>query len=188
MSAISKLIFTPEDYRQTVPRQVLEEGLHALAWLGQPFAAGPAESFFIGEDFFKFITFMGCAPAMRVEPEADGDLNFCFIRLNTEVEQLQFRGHHERFVPRCPACRHGLADWQSELQHWQADHGAHFTCPHCAAELSIPRLNWREKAGIGSCFIEVYSVYPHEGIPTPSFLRHLESISGVAWKYFFEPA
>ena len=187
MAAISKLIFTPVEHRDTVSTAILTDGLSHLAWLGQPFVKGPADSFFIGDDFFKYITFMGCAPAMRVEPQGDDDRNFCFIHLNTELEQPMFRGHHERFVPRCPQCRHGLPDWQDELTRWQTDHYAVFSCTHCGAELTIPNLNWREKAAIGRCFIEVYSVYPHEGIPTPTFLTHLKSITGVEWKYFFEP-
>lgn len=187
MPSISKLIFTPVDYRQTVSDTVLADGLQSLAWLGNPFVAGPANSFFVGEAFFKYITFMGCAPAMRLEPETADDRNFCFIHLNTHLSQPRFRGHHERFVPRCPECRRGLSDWPSHLKNWEADHSAHFVCPHCGVQLSMPGLNWREKAAIGCSFIEVYSVYPHEGIPTPSFLTHLKSISGVDWKYFFEP-
>jgi len=187
MATISKLIFTPENHRQVISRRTLVSGLTALNWLGELFTTGQQNSFFVGDDFFKYITFMGCAPAMRLEPENDSDLNFCFIHLNTELPQPQFRGHQERFVPRCPECRHGLTDWQKELSSWQINDKTIFSCSHCEAEISIPHLNWREKAAIGSCFIEVYSVYPHEGIPTTSFMAHLKSISGFDWKYFFEP-
>lgn len=187
MSSISKLIFTPNSYQKIIPGEELIEGLTALGWLGAPFLQGPANSFFVGDAFFTYITFMGCAPAMRLEPAAEGDENFCFIHLNTALAEPIFRGHHERFVPRCTQCRHGLGEWQTQLAAWQADHQVTFACPHCAAVLSIPDINWREKAAIGSTFIEVYSVYPHEGIPTPSFMSHLKNITGVDWKYFFEP-
>ena len=187
MSSISKLLFTPLDPRQTIPAGALIDGLSALGWLALPFTSGPENSFFVGDNFFKYITFVGCSPAMRLEPAEAGDLNFCFIRLNTELTEPEYRGHHERFVPRCPECRRGLSDWQAQLANWQKDHQATFACPHCAAALSMPNIHWREKAAIGSCFIEVYSVYPHEGIPTPSFMTHLKNITGVDWKYFFEP-
>jgi len=188
MSNISKLLFTPTDHEQDFPANLLIEGLRTLAWLGEAFPNGPANSFLIGTDFFKYITFLGCAPAMQREPPREGDLNFCFIHINTGLPKPLFRGHEARFVPRCPECRLGLSDWQTELADWQADHQATFSCPHCAASLTVPQVNWREKAALGRCFIEVYSVYPHEGIPTPAFLSHLSRISGVEWKYFYEPA
>ena len=188
MARISKLLFTPVDHELDFPANLLIESLRSLAWLGEVFPQGPASSFFIGADFFKYITFMGCAPAMRLEPQTENDLNFCFIHINTGQNEPLFRGHEAQFVPRCPACRHGLSDWQAELTRWQADHHATFSCPHCSAQLSIPQVNWREKAALGRCFIEVYSVYPHEGIPTPAFLSHLKTITGVEWKYFYEPA
>ncbi|MFO7603559.1 MAG: phage terminase large subunit family protein [Gammaproteobacteria bacterium] len=187
MSPIAKLIFTPEDFRQTVAGNCLIEGLTQLGWLGADFVEGPAQSFFVGEGFFKYITFMGCAPALRLEPATPTDRNFCFIRLNTALDAPVFRGHQERFVPRCRSCRHGLPDWRAQLLRWQSDPQARFACPHCAAELTLPTLHWREKAAIGRCFIEVYSVYPHEGIPTPAFLTELRRITDVDWNYFFEP-
>ena len=99
MPAISKLLFTPADSQQSCTAQLLIDGLTDLAWLGKPFAQGPAQSFFIGENFFRYITFMGCAPSMRLEPQSDGDINFCFIHINTELTKLVFRGHQEKFVP-----------------------------------------------------------------------------------------
>lgn len=187
MPAISKLLFTPQDHQQSFPARTIIDGLTALVWLGRPFTQGPAQSFFVGETFFSYITFMGCAPSLRLEPQAEGDLNFCFVHINTELAEPQYRGHQEKFVPRCPECRHGLTQWQEQLAHWRVDDRSRFSCPHCPAQLSMPALNWREKAAIGRCFVEVYSVYPHEGIPTSSFLSHLKTITGVDWKYFYEP-
>lgn len=188
MPDISKLIFTPVDHDQDISAKLLVDGLNSISWLGEVFLPGPESSFYTGADFFKFVTFMGCAPALQLEPRAEGDLNFCFIRINCGQAVPTFRGHQERFLPRCPECRHGLKEWQTELARWQGDHAATFACPHCGASLSMPTINWREKAALGRCFIEVYSVYPHEGIPTPAFLAQLQSISGVEWKYFYEPA
>lgn len=187
MTSISKLIFTPQNFQAIVPTEILVTGLKKLNWLGPDFTDGPADSFFVGEDFFKHITFMGCAPAMCLEPAEKGDLNFCFIHIETNLISLQFRGHRERFVPRCPECRQGLTEWQVQLSRWQQDASAHFSCPQCATDLNIPTLNWKEKASVGSYFIEVYSVYPHEGIPTPAFMTQLSQITGLEWKYFYEP-
>ena len=188
MSSTSKLLFTPIDAQQTVPAEKLIHGLTDIAWLGAPYRGAPANSYLVGDEFFRYITFMGCSPAMRLEPAYEGDLDFCFIRLDTQLTAPVFRGHRQRFVPRCPHCRHGLAHWLDELQRWQADHDQRFSCPECGADLSLPQLQWREKAAIGSCFIEVYSVYPHEGIPTTGFMAQLKSITDIDWKYFFEPA
>jgi hypothetical protein len=60
-----------------------------------------------------------------------------------------------------------------------------FRCDKCHEEVSLYQLAWRHTAGFGRMFIDVYSIYPHEGVPTEQLLIMLEKASGTPWEYFY---
>jgi hypothetical protein len=47
-------------------------------------------------------------------------------------------------------------------------------------------MNWRQLAGFGRFFIEVWGIFPHEAVPTEKLLKQLASHTpGVSWSFFY---
>lgn len=143
--------------------------------------AGQRENFYVGEQFLHLITFMGCSPHIRLEPQSGHDNGYCFIRLKSFDTPQVLRSTHAR-PPRCQACAKPLADaWLEQFE----THGA-VTCPHCRHHhQELRQLRWRNDSGMGRVFIEVHNIFPGEAQPVASLLRQLQEIDGSEWRYFY---
>jgi hypothetical protein len=164
----------------------LVDELQAVEFLGEPLAGENRKRFLAGERFLQYITFMGCSPSVELTAPADGSLDFCHVRLSELYEHPQFRGASQNVFARCPQCRKRISNWDHALSAWRIDSRAtSFQCDQCGAQVSLYDLGWRHTAGFARLFLDVYSIYPQEGIPTDQFLSLLETQTGVPWSYFF---
>ena len=129
---------------------------------------------------------MGCSPSVELTPPPDGSLDFCHVQFSEIYAEPQFRSASQNVFARCPHCRKRATNWEHALAEWLNDLTAvNFHCDKCAAEVSLYQLGWRHTAGFARMFMDIYSIYPQEGIPTDQFLSVLETETGTRWSYFF---
>ncbi|OOZ36148.1 hypothetical protein [Solemya velesiana gill symbiont] len=181
MSTGKLLLHLPGD---NLPQDIaaLEKGLREIGLIGE--SLNRAEHIFqAGERFLHLVTFLGCSPYVRFEPEDDQDEDFCYIKLSGPHNRVQFRRGSNTQRPGCPGCRRKISDTDEMIENWLTT-GKSCTCPHCGAHFDAPELRWRQSAGFGRFFIEVNSVFPCEAIPSQELLNHLKG-DGEAWEFFY---
>lgn len=165
---------------------VLIDSLRDAEFLDGEYISDGGMRFLAGERFLQFITFMGCSPSLELTPPADGSLDFCHVRFSRIYDRPQFRRTSQNVFARCPQCRKRIANWEQVISHWLKDATTvTFQCDKCSAEISILDVGWRHTAGFARMFMDIYSIYPQEGIPTDQFLSLMRSVSATSWDYFF---
>lgn len=161
----------------------LQQGLLALGLLGESIRIDGEQRFKLGERFYQLLSFMGCAPALKLEADDPFDEKFCHFRF-VEYPQTTFRFLRPEVKARCPHCRKP-GDSASYIQELINKQLPDVPCPHCQQAIAINELNWKHEAGLGRYFIELIDVHPHEVVPTDGLLKQLQSVSGQQWDYFY---
>jgi hypothetical protein len=160
--------------------------LREVEFLDKPLNNKHQNRFLVGERFLQNITFMGCSPAVELSPPTDGSLDFCHIHFREIYPEPRFRSASQNVFARCPQCRKRISNWEQAVSLWSKDSFAvNINCDKCAEQVSLYQLGWRHTAGFARMFIDIYSIYPQEGIPTDQFLSLLETQTGAQWGYFF---
>ncbi len=189
--ALYRLVLHPEDANYAPESSgMIQEVLHDAGFIGEACSVADSEhaqqAFLAGEQFLQLLTFMGCSPNINLVPQYEGDRDFCHIVLSPVFAQPRFRSHDRDVFARCPECGRRDTGWQAHIERWQADTSLNeYVCPHCDKSLSLYDLRWRQMAGFGRFFIDVFSIFPQEGIPTNNLLSLLEKASARPWTYFF---
>ena len=134
----------------------------------------------VGNRFLQLLTFMGCSPHIRLEPEHPGDEDYVYIKLIESESPLLLASDNSR-TPACPNCRKpAFPDWSVFEQE-----EAPLVCRHCGTKVVPETLRWRNDAGIARFFIEINSIYPGEAQPVDSMMQQLREASGCEWRYFY---
>lgn len=173
------LILHPENIdnhpdMQQVTQLLLQEG-----FIGSTID-GMQNSYSAGEAFLQLITFMGCSPHIRFEPEDEQDKAYCYITL-AACDTLQMRVSEHARPPRCCACKKPVGkEWQTAVSQAEL-----ITCPHCHLQQRPDQLVWRNDSGMGRFFIEIHNIFPGEAQPVPRLLQQLQSIDASQWRYFY---
>lgn len=163
--------------------QALQDSLLRLGLLGERFRQADEVRFRLGEHFFQYLTFMGCAPVLKLEPEVAGDERFCHFRM-FELPRRVFRYLRPEARGRCPRCRKPAVT-AAEIPPPDDPASATWQCPRCREAALPAAINWKHEAGMGKFFIELLDVHPHEVVPTDSLLQVLADFSGQPWQYFY---
>ncbi len=188
---IYRLLLHPQDANYAPESSgMIREILYDIGFIGESCGRSDNENagqaFMAGEQFLQLLTFMGCSPNISLAPQHDGDRDYCHIVLSPIYVQTRFRSHARDVFARCPACGQRDADWQTPIERWQINVALKkYVCPHCHESMSLYDLRWRHLAGFGRFFIEIFSIFPQEGIPTDSLLSALEKACAQPWTYFF---
>jgi hypothetical protein len=133
----------------------------------------------VGNRFLQLLTFMGCSPHIRLEPEHPGDEDYVCVRLIESASPLLLASDKSR-TPGCPHCRKpAFSDWSV------LEEASPLVCQHCGDRLSPGELRWRNDAGLARLFIEINSIYPGEAQPVDSMMQQLREASGCEWRYFY---
>ncbi|NOR41291.1 MAG: hypothetical protein GQ537_08785, partial [Gammaproteobacteria bacterium] len=138
--AAHKLLLHPSDHRcPSVSVELLSGRLQAIGLIAQPVKLGDSLFYPTGENFLQLITFLGCSPAIELDPPSDPALieaasaagRFCHVFLSC-TDELQFRTDAKTQPPRCPQCRTPERSWQEKIKAWQND-GTNISwqCPDC---------------------------------------------------------
>ena len=192
---IHKLVLHPRDANFALTSwDGLIARLREVAFLGEqleeplnkPLNKERQNRFLVGERFLHYITFMGCSPAVELAPLTDGSQDFCHIHFSDITPEPRFRSASQNVFARCPHCRKRISNWEQAVSNWSKDSSTvNFHCDKCAEPVSLTQLGWRHTAGFARLFIDIYSIYPQEGIPTDQFLSLLETETGTQWDYFY---
>ncbi len=161
----------------------LSQQLQTQGMLGESFLCQGERRYRLGERFYQWLTFMGCAPALRLEATGPDDEKFCHFRFS-ESPQAQFSYLRPEVRGRCPHCRKAgttaaevAADYFAQQRVW--------SCPHCHESCAPQDIQWKHEAGMSRAFIELLDVHPHEVAPTDSLLNELATLTGCDWQYFY---
>ena len=170
-----------------VPASVadIEQVLVKVGLIGTAWGDSTQRRYLIGEHFLQLVTFLGCAPAIELEPPVNGHAEFVHVGISDIYPAPQFIADSQDVLPRCPYCRKRYKDWQSAIQSWQIDATYQTQCPTCHERLSPMQLDWRQSAGFGHFFISIFNIYPREAIPTEALLRALNKATDQSWDYFY---
>ena len=185
--SITRLVMYPDD-NTFIPqgRDDIQQVLKEIEFIGDTLPSNDDRlRFLIGEQFLNFVTFLGCSPAIEIEPLADGDEDFCHVHISPLYQQLEFVADAAGKGPRCPQCRHEEKNWQNLVENWQVDSSLQYQCPECQQVTDVLKLNWKKSAVAAHVFIEVYSVFPNEAVLADKVLSVLGKATGVTWKYFY---
>jgi hypothetical protein len=166
--------------------------LEALCDAGLCAARLPAEGqgaptrYRVGGEFLGLISFLGCSPKVRLEPEGPHDRSFCHLEVSGPFERVEFLGGGALKPPRCPGCRSLVADWRERLLRWERDRSSSaWSCPKCGRSSDLYRLDWRRSAGFGRFALDIWNIYDGEAVPSDALLELLKEATGVRWDYFY---
>ena len=180
-----KLVFhsTNSEY---IPNNVADiiSALQESGFLGEKWQSPEnvsAERYLIGDSFLSLVTFMGCAPAIELEPliEQPDSIEFCHVEIEEVKKAATFIRGSDHLISRCPHCRQRHADWETIPENLS------YACDKCNVETPLSEYDWKHTAGVGRFFINLHGIYPQEALPTSSLLQTLEKISGTEWDYFY---
>lgn len=184
MSARLILHVRDPDYIPTSVSQI-ERVLQEVGLIGEPWGDACQQRYLIGERFLQLVTFLGCAPAIELEPPSDGKAEFCHVGISDLYPSSRFMADTQDVLPRCPHCRKRFQEWQDAIQQWQYNPAYLAQCPVCQMSVSPTQLDWRQSAGFGRLFISIFNIYPREAIPTEALLLALNKATNQTWDYFY---
>lgn len=164
----------------------LEQVLREVGLIGKPWGEASQQRYLIGDRFLQLVTFLGCAPAIELEPPTNGDAEFCHVGISRLYASAHFIADSQNVMPRCPHCRKRFEDWQIAIQQWQDNPAYQAQCPACHRNVSPTELDWRQTAGFGRFFVSIFNIYPREAIPTEALLQMLEKVTHQSWDYFYQ--
>jgi hypothetical protein len=134
----------------------------------------------------QLVTFMGCAPFIRLEPDESGE-PFCHLLIDgPHPRPKPLFGKNTR-PPRCAGCGKPLREWRTNLESWlgKAD-GWQTSCPLCGHHQDPVTYDFRHSAGCGRLLLCVENIFPQEAIPSLELLDALKRTSeGTPWHYFY---
>jgi hypothetical protein len=167
----------------------LAKELQAIGLIGEWMPLGAGGFYPAGEQFLQLVTFLGCSPAIELEPpgnpqelqKASAAGRFCHVFIDAG-EQLRFRRDSQTRAPHCPQCRNPEPDWELQLPSWQdGKQGLDWRCQSCGFSGRLTDLVFRKTAGFGRTFVEIRGIYPSEAVPGPALLGTLAALSGEPW-------
>lgn len=180
-----KLVFVatnPEYIPTNIPEIV--HALQQAGFLGEKWQSPGSvlgDRYLIGDSFLSQVTFMGCAPAIELEPilEQPDSTEFCHVEIEPIRHSVEFIRGSDHLISRCPHCRQRHANWKDIPETFL------YSCDKCEVETHLSEYDWKNTAGCGRFFISLHGIYPQEAIPTSHLLQTLEKISSTAWTYFY---
>lgn len=168
----------------------IADHLGRLGFIADPFEHAGRTHYTVGAGFLDLITLLGCSPNIRLEALPDSAApdpeTFVNVTLSGPSPGPRFAYGDNTTPPRCPDCGHREPAWLAMMEGWAQDPEARgWRCPACGSQSSPDRLGWRQSAGLARYLIEVWGIYPAEGVPGEGLLGDLEARTGVQWDFFY---
>jgi hypothetical protein len=189
---VFRLLLHPADPARAVPpHERLVAALRAIGLAGEPLACGEDTRYRAGPAFLDLVTFLGCSPSVELEPPPGIPVGealdrFCHVVIPPATDAVVFTRSVDARPPRCPACRADLGDWQPWASGWaRGGEPAPWRCPACGRASRPWELDWRQSAGFGRLFVELWGIHPGEAVPGDALMDALRSATGGAWRHFY---
>jgi hypothetical protein len=193
--AVHKLVLYPASLDcPVVDRAALIAALRSIGLIATPACHDPAGGYRAGTQFLQLVSFLGCSPAIELDPPADPDEcaracasgRLCHVRLPAAPEHLRFRADRRLPTPRCPHCRKAEDHWDSLITQWRATpRETGWVCRACGHHGRLFDLNFRQRGAFGHNFIDIWGIHPAEAVPGESLLDTLGELAGCDWKYMY---
>ena len=172
------LLLHPVDPFFAPEPEKLEVALTTIGFLGRPINS---HGWFTGDSFLQLLTFMGCSPHIKLEPESEHDRDFCHITFQaSDKPQLLFSANSRPC--RCRKCGKPIVtswnEFHSDASNWHCKH-----CDH--RHDALTEIRWRNDAGMASFMLEIHGIYPGEAQPVDALLSLLNKTAGKEWRYFY---
>lgn len=192
---VHKLVIHPAQVDcPVVETAALVTALQTIGLVAAPVCNNPACGYRAGEQFLRLVTFLGCSPAIELEPPvspdecaracADGSL--CHIRFSPAQDRIRFRADSRLPAPRCPQCRKAENRWTELITQWHADSRMNqWECRDCGYQGRLFDLNFRHRGAFGRSFIDIWGIHPAEAVPGETLLTTLGELSGGDWTYLY---
>jgi RNase P subunit RPR2 len=193
--AVHKLVLYPTQVDcPTVDTAALVTALQTIGLVAAPACHDTASGYRTGEQFLQLVTFLGCSPAIELDPPADPDEckracasgSLCHIRFTPTQERIRFRSDSRLPAPRCPHCRKVEDRWPQLIERWRSDsREVRWICRECGYHGRLFDLNFRHRGAFGHSFIDIWGIHPAEAVPGESLLTALGELSGCDWRYMY---
>ncbi len=186
------LVLHPQDPTACAPSpQALGDALTAVGLAGPELPCPDGPRLLAGPRFLELLTFLGCSPYVEVVPPTgvtdpcEALARFCHLRVTPPAAEPSLRRSRQGPAPRCPQCR---APVEGDLIDLDAAVrvGSVWTCPRCGCAAPARALDWRQSAGVGRAFLEVWGIHPGEAVPGDELLAALARLTGGPWRWFYE--
>ncbi|MCU0934638.1 MAG: CpXC domain-containing protein [Gammaproteobacteria bacterium] len=188
------LVLHPEDPTvQPSSWQALGEALIAVGLAGPELPCADGPRLLAGPRFLDLLTFLGCSPYVEVVPPTgvadpcQALARFCHLRVAPFSAEPSLRRSRQGPAPRCPRCRAPVEGEPTDLGA-AVRTGTDWVCPHCGRASPTHALDWRQSAGAGQAFLEVWGIHPGEAVPGDELLAALAQLTGGPWRWFYEQA
>jgi hypothetical protein len=191
--AAYKLLLHPNDPHCQVATSALADSLQDLGLIGAPVQLAQQTFYPVGEQFLQLVTFLGCSPAIELDPPNDPELlaaasasgSFCHVFIS-QAAQPWLRGADNTPAPGCPHCSEPLADWPALQSAWRDNSTqARWTCTACGQSGEPAALSFRKTAGVACSWVEIRGIYPSEAVPGAALLDCLRELAGCDWKTLY---
>ncbi|MCB1858008.1 MAG: hypothetical protein KDI63_07040 [Gammaproteobacteria bacterium] len=177
------LLLHPIHPHDTPSLEHLRKRLHRIGLIGIAHGA-QGWQYLAGDRFFQLINFLGCSPSLRLSPLADGDEEFCQIKVLGPFPEPRLLSAANTRPPGCPHCGKKLEGWNRLAETWRLGHTTKIACPSCTRSSPPELLRWRRKAGVARLFLAITPIFPEEALPSPELMTQLED-GGGGWAYFY---
>lgn len=166
----------------------LADTLTRLGLTGPPLG-GEEGVWLAGDAFLSLVIFLGCSPHVELRPadtDAGSDGAYCHVRYRVVDGAPVFRAAPGPLRPRCPACRKPVGEGRSWSSREVGAGAMRLDCPACGQVFPVAQLDWRQGAGMGRWFLELWNIHPHEAVPAEALITALEQVAGTPVRYFYE--
>ena len=178
--SIGNLIIHPPLNSPIPTHEALVKKLQKMEFIGKSLDNN-ASSYLAGERFLQLITFLGCSPHVRLEPEDENDSAFTHVQIKGPFDRPHLLFGKNTRPPGCPECGHRFADW---LTRFMLNDDQSGSCPVCGSGLTLQGLQWRHQAGVANLFLMITDIFPGEAVPLPELLQTFNE-AGKDWCYFY---
>jgi Zn ribbon nucleic-acid-binding protein len=193
--AVHKLVLCPAHIDQpAVGTAALVARLQDIGLLAAPVCHHPSSGYRAGVHFLQLVSFLGCSPAIELEPPLDPEEceracasgKLVHVRFPAAGQNIRFRGDGRLPAPRCPQCRKSEEHWPELLARWRTNpRKSGWECRACGHHGRLFDLNFRQRGAFGRCFVDIWGVHPAEAVPDDALLSSLRELSGGDWKYLY---
>ena len=175
MSLCSLTLYTQYNSVGSIHAELIE-ALTSLGFIGDPLHAS---QFLTGPHFFKYITFLGCAPSIPVLP-AQGP-QFIRVSIPALTKPGLFAGSRAP-APLCSSCKHALDNWKQDIERSENDE---ITCPRCQASTAVSYLNLRKRACFSQNIVRIEPIFESEALPANGLLETLNKEFDARFAYAY---
>lgn len=188
-----KLLLHPKDASFRVPVDVLVEQLQAIGLIGAATPLASGEFYPTGRHFLQLITFLGCSPAIDLDPPRDPEQMesasrsgaFCHVFIDSHA-QARFRHDPRTPAPRCPRCRERAGNWLTLVSAADGKPApVQWACTSCGYCGDFSMLQFGKNAGLASCWVEIRGIYPSEAVPGDVLWLCLRNLGGGDWRAIY---